>query len=514
MNLTQTNNEPRIIKYQKIEDDRGAINVVEVGRELGFPVNRVYWIDNVSNSQQERGFHAHKALWQCIIGISGGFSIYLRGNGKEYKFVLSHNGEALIVPPGYWRVLSNFEANTTCMVLASEVYDENDYLRSEREFEEYENEKQKVTNVPYIDMQRYIDFSRAELLLATSSVFNSSSYILGTEVIEFEQQFAKFCGANHCIGVGNGLDALTLILQALGIGKGDSVIVAANSFIATALAPTALGVDVIFVDPDPMTFNLDFRKIEEIITDNVKAIIPTHLYGQPADMDEIIEIANKYGLHVIEDSAQAHGASYKGKKCGSIGIAAAFSFYPTKNLGAVGDAGAVTTNDAEIAKKIRALRNYGSEKKYHNKFIGVNSRLDELQSAYLNIKLKHLHNWNVRKSRLTNIYFEQLSHIEDIRLPYVREWTTPAWHIFAILELNSQRDKLFKFLKDKGVQCNIHYPVSIPQQECYQNIIDYNSSFPIAKKQSTQLLSLPLDPFHTDQEILFVCKQIKKFYQE
>lgn len=513
MNLNEDIYEPQIVKFQKIENDRGALNVIEVGRELNFPINRVYWINNVSSFQVERGFHAHKALWQCMIGTSGSFSIYLRGNSKEYTFEISNNGEALIIPPGYWRVLSNFETNATCLVLASELYDEGDYLRTEKEFEEYQAEKQKQINVPYIDMQRYMDFLRAELLLATDSVFNSSSYILGRKVSDFEARFAKYCDVEHCIGVGNGLDALTLILRALGIGKGDSVIVAANSFIATALAATSLGADVILVDPDPITFNLDTRKIEEKITDDVKAIIPTHLYGQPADMDEILKISNKYRLHVVEDSAQAHGALYKGKKCGSIGVAAAFSFYPTKNLGAIGDAGAVTTNDEDLAKKIIALRNYGSEKKYHSKFIGVNSRLDELQAAFLNIKLNHLDNWTARKSRLAKIYFEQLSNIESIRLPHVSEWTKPAWHIFAILVLNAQRNKLMDFLKEQGVNCNIHYPISIPQQKCYQGFFDENSSFPVAKKQASQLLSLPLDSYHTDSEILFVCKQIRAFYQ-
>lgn len=506
------NKDPQIVNLQRINDDRGALNIVEVGKELNFPINRVYWINNAED--RERGLHAHKELWQCMIAISGSFVIVLKGMGKELKFELSDNGQALIIPPGYWRVLSNFETNTTCLVLASDRYNEFDYLRTKDEFRQFESRKKVIEYVPYIDMGRYYDFLRTDFLHSTEKVLKSSSYILGSETLEFEACFAKFCETEHCVGVGNGLDALTLILRALNIGQGDSVICAANSFVATALAPTIVGADLIFVDPDPSTFNLDVKKIEEKITKNVKAIIPTHLYGQPADMDEILRIAKKHNLYVIEDAAQAHGALYKGKKCGSIGDAAAFSFYPTKNLGAVGDAGAVLTNNNKIADKVRSLRNYGSEKKYQNKFIGVNSRLDELQASYLNVKLHYLQHWTDRKSELAKIYFNNLSDIPEIRLPFVADWAKPAWHIFAVLISGSKRDKLMAFLQKKGIQCNIHYPVCIPEQECYREVFQDNSSYSVAKSQASQLLSLPLDAFHTDQEITFVCQKIREFYRK
>src|SRR5262245_46017336 len=281
--------------------------------------------------------------------------------------------------------------------------------------------------VPFLDLKdTYLEI-KDELDAAYQRVMNSGWYILGEEVTAFEKEFAEYCGARHCVGVGNGLEALQLILRAMGIGPGDEVIVPANTYIATWLAVSNAGATVVPVEPDERTFNLDPELIKAAITPKTKAILPVHLYGQPADMDPINEIARRRGLRVIEDAAQAHGACYRNRRAGSLGDAAGWSFYPTKNLGAYGDAGAVTTDDDALADRVRLLRNYGSVSKYYNEEKGINSRLDELQAAFLRVRLKYLAEWNRRRGRIAARYLEELRET-DLILPAVCEGAEPVWH--------------------------------------------------------------------------------------
>lgn len=307
----------------------------------------------------------------------------------------------------------------------------------------------KVPFVSFLPMEKELD---KDLRAAFERVYTRSWYIGGVEDEEFEKAFAQYCTTEYCVGVGNGLDALMLALKALGVGEGDEVIVPSNTYIATALAVTYVGAKLVFVEPDIRTFNINPENIEAAITDKTKAIMPVHLYGQACDMDPIMEIAKKHNLFVVEDCAQAHGATYKGKKIGSFGDAAGFSFYPGKNLGALGDAGATVTNNKELADKVRALGNYGSDYKYHHIYQGNNSRLDEMQAAFLSAKLPHLEKINVERRRIAQKYLDGINNSEVV-LPYVPEDMVPVWHIFGIR--CKRRAELEKFLNEAGIGTNI-----------------------------------------------------------
>jgi dTDP-4-amino-4,6-dideoxygalactose transaminase len=363
-------------------------------------------------------------------------------------------------------------------------------------------------NIPFVTFRPLEKELDADLRAAFTRVYENSWYIGGKEDDAFEAAFAKYCNTKYCIGVGNGLDALMLSLRALGVGKGDEVIVPSNTFIATALAVTYVGATPIFVEPDMQTYNIDPDRIEEKINNNTKAIMPVHLYGQPADMDPIMEIAKKYNLYVIEDCAQAHGATYKGKIIGSFGDAAGFSFYPGKNLGALGDAGAVVTNNKELADKIRALGNYGSDYKYHHIYQGTNSRLDELQAAFLSAKLPHMDKVNDNRREIARKFSQGINN-PLISLPYVLPGTEPVWHIYAVR--CAQRDALADFLQSKGIGTNKHYPIAMHMQECYKDLGIAPGELPIAEEISATQLSLPLYYGMTDDEIQYVIDQINAF---
>ena len=366
-----------------------------------------------------------------------------------------------------------------------------------------------MKQIPFLDLKASYLELKEELDAAYRRVMESGWYILGQEVEAFEQEFADYCGVKHCIGVGNGLEALHLILRAMEIGPGDEVIVPANTYIATWLAVTYAGAIPIPVEPDERTYNIDPKRIEEAITPRTRAIFPVHLYGQPADMDPILEIAKRHNLKVIEDAAQAHGARYKGKLTGGLGDAAGFSFYPGKNLGAFGDGGAVTTNDDLLADRIRSLRNYGSHVKYYNEVKGFNSRLDELQAAFLRVKLRKLDEWNDRRKSIASFYRNGLAEVSDLILPYVSEWAEPVWHLFVIR--TKKRDLLQKHLGTQDIQTLIHYPIPPHHQDAYleHSVVD----LPITERIHQEVLSIPMGPEIQIDEVVFIVKEIKNFYE-
>lgn len=363
----------------------------------------------------------------------------------------------------------------------------------------------KVPFVSFLPIEHELD---KDLRTAYERVYTRSWYIEGIEDEAFEKAFAEFCTVDYCIGTGNGLDALMLALKALGIKSGDEVIVPSNTYIATALAVTYVGATPIFVEPDIRTFNIDPSKIEEKITEKTRVIMPVHLYGQSCDMDPIMEIARKYNLYVVEDCAQAHGATYKGKKIGSFGDAAGFSFYPGKNLGALGDAGATITNSKEIAAKVRALGNYGSDYKYHHIYKGNNSRLDEMQAAFLATKLPHLDRMNAERRNIAKKYMEGITNPEVI-LPYVPKDMVPVWHIFGIR--CKRRDELEAYLKEREIGTNKHYPIPMHLQECYKDLGFKEGDYPIAEEISATELSLPMYYGMTDGQIQYVIDTINAF---
>lgn len=363
----------------------------------------------------------------------------------------------------------------------------------------------KIPFVSFLPMERELD---ADLRAAFDRVFTRSWYIGGVEDEAFEKAFAEYCGTQCCVGVGNGLDALMLVLKAMGIGEGDEVIVPSNTYIASALAVTYVGAKPVFVEPKLETFNIDPNRIEEKITGCTKAVMPVHLYGQACDMEPIMEIAARYGLKVVEDCAQAHGATYKGKKVGTFGDAAGFSFYPGKNLGALGDAGAVVTNNRELAERVRALGNYGSDYKYHHIYKGNNSRLDELQAALLSAKLPHLDRMNVERRRIANRYLTEIKN-PKVALPMVEKDMVPVWHIFALR--CSERDAFEKHLNDRGIGTNKHYPIPMHLQECYRDLGFTKGDFPIAEEISRTELSIPMYYGMTDEEISYVIEAVNVF---
>ncbi len=362
-------------------------------------------------------------------------------------------------------------------------------------------------NIPFLDLKLgYLEL-KEDFDAAYRRVMDSGRYLLGHELESFEQEFAAYCESPYCVGVGNGLDALHLILRAMHIGQGDEVIVPSNTFIATWLAVTLAGATPVPVEPDERTYNLDPARIHAAITPRTKAIMPVHLYGQPADMDPIVAIARQHGLKVIEDAAQAHGARYKGRRTGSLGDAAGFSFYPGKNLGAFSDAGAVVTGDAELAEKVRMLRNYGSKVKYQHEAVGMNSRLDELQAAFLRVKLRHLDEWNERRRQRAEQYLEGLRDCSGVTLPFVPDWAESVWHQFVIRHPN--RDALQQRLSNKGVGTLIHYPVPPHLSDAYMDMGWTAGAFAIAEDLAKTVISLPMGPHLTLAQAKVVVDAIK-----
>jgi len=363
--------------------------------------------------------------------------------------------------------------------------------------------------IPLVDLKAQYLSIKKEIDEAIQKVLDSSNFILGEEVKKFEEEFADFCNAKYAIGVSSGTDALYLALKAIGIREGDEVLTTPNTFIATTEAITLAGGKIKFVDIVPETYNIDPSKIKIAISKKTKAIIPVHLYGQPSDMDPIIKKAKEYNLKVIEDAAQAHGAEYKGRRVGTLGHIACFSFYPGKNLGAYGDAGAVVTNDHEIAQKIAMLRNHGRIKKYEHEFEGINGRLDSLQANILLVKLKYIEKWNAKRIQKANIYNELLKNHNEIVKPQVFANSKHVFHLYVVRLKN--RDKIQKKLKREGISTGIHYPIPLHLQPAYKNLGYKEQDFPVTEKLSKEILSLPIYPELSERQQLFVTKKLKEF---
>jgi dTDP-4-amino-4,6-dideoxygalactose transaminase len=363
---------------------------------------------------------------------------------------------------------------------------------------------------PFLDLQPAYEELRDELDGAYRRVMESGRYVLEREVEGFEQEFATYCGAQHCIGVGNGLDALHLILRGWGIHEGDEVVVPAMTAIATWLAVSYSGATPVPVDCDPRTQNLDAAQLREAVSPRTRAIIAVHLFGQPADLDPILEVGRRHGLRVIEDVAQAHGARYKGRRVGSLGDAAGFSFYPTKNLGALGDAGAVVTNDDDLAAKVRLIRNYGAKEKYYEVVKGFNSRLDALQAAFLRVKLRHLDAWNDRRRALARRYLRDLAGIPGLGLPLMPEWSEPVWHLFVVR--HAHRDELRGRLNAEGVGTLLHYPVPPHLSQAYADRRWTTGAFPATEAFSRTCLSLPLSPHVTEVQAEHVISSVRGYF--
>lgn len=379
--------------------------------------------------------------------------------------------------------------------------------------------------IPFVDLKSQYESIKEEIDAAISAVISKTAFIGGSHLKNFEEAFANFCNTKHCIGVGNGTDAIFIALKALGIGPGDEVITVANSFIATSEAITMTGARVTFVDIDPKTYNIDTNKLEDLLKSRLnsgnrslttenrftpKAVIPVHLYGQPVDMDPILSLAKKYNLKIVEDCAQAHDAVYKGRKIGSIGDMACFSFYPGKNLGAYGDGGAIVTNDDKLALKARMIANHGRIDKYDHEIEGVNSRLDGLQAAILGVKLKHLSKWTNARRKNAYLYNKYLAGT-DLITPVELSDVTAVYHLYVVRVKKEQREKLQSHLKENGIATGIHYPIALPNLKAYAYLGHTEKDFPEATKASQEILSLPMFPELTEEHIKYIAEKIKSF---
>jgi dTDP-4-amino-4,6-dideoxygalactose transaminase len=356
--------------------------------------------------------------------------------------------------------------------------------------------------IPFLDLRASYHELKPEIDTAVARVMDSGWYILGPEVEVFEAEWAEYCGAKHAVGLANGLDALILALRALDVGPGDEVIVPSNTYIATWLAVSAVGATPVPVEPDPATHNIAPVRIAAAITPQTRVLLPVHLYGQPADMDPILMLARKLGIAVVEDAAQAHGARYKGRRIGGHGDIVCWSFYPGKNLGALGDGGAITTNRTDLADKVQVLRNYGSRVKYVNEVQGMNSRLDPIQAAVLSVKLKHLDDWTDRRKTIAGLYTERLED-SGLILPHVPDWADPVWHLYVVR--CKDRDALQQRLGAAGIGTLIHYPIPPHMQDAYAKLRMPPDTFPLARQMADEVLSLPIGPHLTAQQAASVC---------
>ena len=370
--------------------------------------------------------------------------------------------------------------------------------------------KTNISNIPFVDLKIQYTNIKDEIDLAIRNVVEETAFIRGKYVDNFEKSYASEYGVKHCISVGNGTDGIYIALKMLGVGQGDEVITSACSWIATSETITQAGARPVFIDIEPDLFTIDPLLIEKKITKKTKAIIPVHFYGQPADMDKIMEIAKKHGLYVIEDCAQAHFATYKGKKVGTIGNAGVFSFYPSKNLGAYGDAGCIVTNDDELAYKMRLYANHGSVNKIDHLFEGINSRMDGMQASILLAKLPYIHEWNRKRYENAMIYSSLLKEVEEIKLPLIRNECSHVFHVYAIR--TERRNELREFLSSNGIQTMIHYPKALPFLEAYKYLNHDKNDFPLAYKYQSEILSLPMYPELNNSQIEYVVDKIKYFF--
>jgi dTDP-4-amino-4,6-dideoxygalactose transaminase len=370
------------------------------------------------------------------------------------------------------------------------------------------------TRVPFVDLRAQYAAIRDEIDGALHAVIERGAFILGEEVAAFERAFASFCGAREAVGVGNGTDALVLALKAVGVRAGDEVITAANTFVATAEAIVHAGAAPVLVDAAPLTYTLDPTRLEAAITPRTRAIIPVHLYGQAADMDPLTEIAHRHGLAVIEDASQAHGAAYRGRRVGGLGDAACFSFYPSKNLGAYGDAGAVVTNDAGVALRLRRLRDHGGLTHYQHEIIGHNSRMDALQWAVLTVKLRHLEEWNRLRGEHAQLYTRLLANLPGVVTPAIGDGCTHVFHLYVIALVSGDRDALRTYLLDRGVQTGIHYPAPVHLTEAFRGLGYPIGTFPVAEQAARQIVSLPMFPELSPDAVAHVVGAISEFLME
>lgn len=486
-------------------DPNGNLTVVENTEIFPFTVKRVFYLYDVP-ADSERGGHSHFKAKELIVAVSGSFDVSLHDGQEKRTFHLDRPYKALYIESGIWRTLHNFSSGSVCLALTSEKYDEADYVRSFKEFMILaSNKHRRLKHYKFLDLADanapYID----ELKKAAVDVIESGRYVGGSEVTSLEQELCILSGAPYAVGVSNGLDALRLIFRGymeLGrLSQGDEVIVPANTYIASILAVTDCGLNPVFVEPDPITLNLDSNNVESAITLRTKAILPVHLYGRACWDSALADVALRHNLIVVEDNAQAIGAVadseglFGSRVTGALGHAAAFSFYPTKNIGAVGDAGAVTTFDADLEAAVRALANYGSDRRYHNIFLGFNCRLDPIQAAMIRVKLRHLDDETDHRRKIASIYCESIVN-PKVTLPFIGTRDSMVWHQYVVQV--DDRDGFRRYLSEHGVETDVHYAVPPHLQPCYEQYASL--SLPVTRRIADTVVSLPISRCTTETD--------------
>jgi dTDP-4-amino-4,6-dideoxygalactose transaminase len=505
----------QVITLPKRADPRGVLVPVELEAVVPFAVRRLYFIAK-ADPLLPRGFHAHRRTREAMVCISGSCQLRLRTrDGAEIRIMLSDPGQLVVLEPELWREMHHITEDAVLLVLASLPYDEDDYIRDEAAFLEPHAHAiiptAAITKVSSLDLHRENAAFQPALSDAVQRVVASGWYVGGPEVKAFEDHWAAYCGVKHAVGVGNGLDAMELVLRAWGVGPGDEVIVPANTYIATWLAVDAVGARVVPVEPDPNTFNITVDAIEPALTSRTKVVLGVHLYGQSLDHRPIRRLCDQRGIRFLEDGAQSHGAIVDGVRVGAQGHAAAFSFYPTKNLGALGDAGAVTTDDPATAEAVARLGNYGSKVKYVNEVKGGNSRLDAIHAAALLAKLPALDAGSEHRRSLARIYQQNLGDIAGLQLPALPSSAEAhVWHTYVVQ--CSDRGGLQAHLQQRGIQTLIHYPIAPFDQQAYAGYGLEPANYPISRSIHANCLSLPISATHTPAEINYVCNAVAEFF--
>ena len=496
----------KLVSITHSGDDRGNLCVIEGERDADFPIRRVYYIYG-TRAGVARGFHAHKALRQLAVCVAGRCTMVLDDGRERRNVVLDRPtlgttdwAHDLARDARLLRRCGTHGAGGSALYRGG--------LPTRLRHVPYPGARVVTADVPFLALAPIYEELRGEIDAAALRVLHSGWFVGGPENERFESAFAAYVGASHTIGVGNGLDALHLTLRAMDVGPGDEVIVASNSFIATMLAVSMTGATPVMVEPDPTTYNLDPARIEEVITPRTKVLLPTHLYGQPANLNPLIAIARHHKLRLVEDAAQAHGARYRGTRVGAHGDAVCWSFYPSKNLGAAGDGGGVTTNDTALATRIRTLGNYGSAERYVNIEKGVNSRLDPIHAAVMSVKLPHLDAWNARRTRIATRYLKELRGC-NLVLPHIPDWADPVWHLFTVH--TPRRDELRAALAADGIGTQIHYPIPPHRQQAYAELGLSKGTFPIAERLAAETLSLPIGPHLADADVGRVIDAVQRW---
>lgn len=511
INIDPNFDSPKLISLQKISDKKTSIHVIEYGDGLPFLVKRNYLVTS-TGKPLNRGYHAHKKLKQFMICIAGSCKVKLTNGQENLEFTLQNTEFGLFIPAGWWREYELSE-NSTISVLASESFEEKDYIRDYADFEVYAIAKNKNRNIPFLNLRDLNQSYSNNFANSLDQSLDSGEFVGGKAVTDFEAEFGEYCGVKYAVSCANGYDALYLSLVALGVKAGDEVIVPTNSFIATAFAVSRAGAVPVFVDCYKKNYSIDLKQAATVLSNRTVGIIPVHLFGIPADMDLVKDFAKQHQLFVVEDAAQAHGAKYKTNLVGSLGDIGCFSFYPSKNLGALGDGGCMVTNSATLQKKLRALTNYGSAVKNFHESFGLNSRLDSFQARILKEKLNRLNIENSHRQRIAKIYQSRLEN-DWIILPKALDVTVAVWHVFPIVITSRCRDKVKKHLQECEIETSVHYPIPVHQSGAYQNgslTSRRAENLKNSEHFSENSLSLPMGPSLSISEAYRVCDALMEY---